>query len=976
MRTRSAALVGRETELRVLAAALTDALTVEGAGRGAVVVVRGPAGIGKTRLVAETLGEVLPAGVPVLRGRASATGLVAPLRPFSEALAALQRRGALPGPDVLAGYHTVLGRVLPDLAGPDTSRLPESSIAFAEAMLRVLMHAGSDRGCVLVLEDVHDADDETLAVIEYLADNLADVPAALVVTLRDTASPALAFVDQLQRRGAVETIRLAPLGRDDLPALVRSCLGGGDADLPDALVELVWNGTGGGPLQVEELLFELVESGQLMRADESWQLVGTGPDGVTAGVERSITTRLGHLDPRAARLLATAALLGDTFPVEVVHHAAGSEQREFFEQLQSAVRAQLLVAADRPDWYGFAHPVIREVALRQASPEERREQALALADTVVALRPRLADGWRAAAAELYEIAGRGHAAVSMLLAAGRRALDGGDPATAVRLLSRALVDGEDAGDEPGADEFTDTAVREALLRALIDVGQLDRAKDLVAGSRDPGSRADAHLALAWAFHLAGRSDAARDELAAARLVDAGDAGDPAVAAERQAHFEATAANLALDDNSVDDPATVEQFAREAAARAESAGAVEAACRAWHAVARLARLHDLAESSRSFERLVALARQHELRGWIVLGLVGLAGNAWLGEGDAASLDVARRQADADGAVQLSLAVAANLVLDDVLRNRLDHAAEAVAGVLAESTRLGNRGLVAYSTMTTAVLHAHAGRRAEATEALARLDRLQGDPDSVRNLAVGLGLAVLDVLDSEDGQARATLRTLALDEAGHRSMFQLTGTAGLLPLLDALAGDLDRAAIEELLASTRGGMRWNRQFAELALAVVAGAAGDHAAAEAAARRAREAASLYPLALHLGTRLVGERAADDGWGEPVRWLREAEQWFHDASLETASRACRAILRRLGEQVGQRREGAGEIPPDVRKRGVTVREFEVYRLVLDKHGNKAIAERLHISPRTVEKHIASLLAKYGVESRSSLILAGRGEG
>jgi DNA-binding CsgD family transcriptional regulator len=132
--------------------------------------------------------------------------------------------------------------------------------------------------------------------------------------------------------------------------------------------------------------------------------------------------------------------------------------------------------------------------------------------------------------------------------------------------------------------------------------------------------------------------------------------------------------------------------------------------------------------------------------------------------------------------------------------------------------------------------------------------------------------------------------------------------------------------------------------------------------------EAAAPFPVSRHLGLRMVAESAATDGWGDPVTWLKEAEEYFHQASVTSVASACRGLLRKIGAPVGQRRTGSDRLPADLRSAGVTVREYEVLQLLADHMGNKDIARRLHISPRTVEKHVASLMAKSNLQNRSAL--------
>jgi DNA-binding CsgD family transcriptional regulator len=87
----------------------------------------------------------------------------------------------------------------------------------------------------------------------------------------------------------------------------------------------------------------------------------------------------------------------------------------------------------------------------------------------------------------------------------------------------------------------------------------------------------------------------------------------------------------------------------------------------------------------------------------------------------------------------------------------------------------------------------------------------------------------------------------------------------------------------------------------------------------------------------------------------------------------ACRALLRREGAHPAQRRAGHHTIPATLRGDGVTVREFEVLRLLAERLGNIEIAERLFLSPRTVERHVASLRVRTGQPDRAHLIAYAR---
>jgi DNA-binding NarL/FixJ family response regulator len=118
-----------------------------------------------------------------------------------------------------------------------------------------------------------------------------------------------------------------------------------------------------------------------------------------------------------------------------------------------------------------------------------------------------------------------------------------------------------------------------------------------------------------------------------------------------------------------------------------------------------------------------------------------------------------------------------------------------------------------------------------------------------------------------------------------------------------------------------------------------------------------------------MVAARAAlRDGWGEPVRWLREAEAFFGAHGYDRTARRCRTMLGEAGAPVPRRGRGDSEVPPALRALGVTSREVDVLKLVTAGCSNRQIAGDLHLSPKTVERHLSSLFTRMAVSNRRDL--------
>jgi DNA-binding CsgD family transcriptional regulator len=221
--------------------------------------------------------------------------------------------------------------------------------------------------------------------------------------------------------------------------------------------------------------------------------------------------------------------------------------------------------------------------------------------------------------------------------------------------------------------------------------------------------------------------------------------------------------------------------------------------------------------------------------------------------------------------------------------------------------------------------------------------------------------------EDRPGAAQELATAADAAATSPTLAINPATGPWLLVRAVDGHADDAELARFEAGNAVGTRWSTLWAELVRAVLRGRAGDPTGATAAFDAAVTAGGPLPLFCHLGVRLAGEPAVRDGWGDPASTLYTAERFFTTAGHEPVAIACRSLLRRTGRS-RQRRVDAG-VHPDLRRLGVTAREAEVLALVGERLPNRDIAERLYLSPRTVEKHVASVLAKAGAASRADLI-------
>ncbi|MDX2907430.1 helix-turn-helix transcriptional regulator [Streptomyces griseiscabiei] len=1004
----SSALVGREAERDLLAAAVRAARD----GRGSSVFVLGEPGIGKSRLVEEAASAAAHAGARVLRGRAASAGRAVPLRPLAEAVFSGLRGDGAPSGGDLGLYEPLLSRLC-GLAPQDGAPL----VGYAEAVLRLLHVLGRDDGCVLVLEDLHDADADTLAIVDYLTDNLTGQRAVLLATLRGESGPALGLAEAATSRRTARTVRLARLGPAGTAELAARCLGHDTAeDVPAAVLDRLHTVSEGVPFVVEELLRAMVDGGGLVRDGATrWTVTGSLDAGVPATVAAAVLQRVDQLPTPGIALLEAAAVLGRRFPVDIAARAAGLDHTTALAQLRHAARAHLVSDAtvpSDPGWHSFRHALTADAITHRLLPAEWASLCLAAADAIertthpeppAATDPDtpVAHGARAlgptgpavtggtlatdatdAADDLYRLAaelcvtgGRPARAAVLLTRAGRQAVARGALLTAVELLDRGLELTAGAPDAPPEavarllEELLGTLVLTGDVRRVPELGErLDRV--LTVSGASAGRRAAGFLTRARAAATAQQWEEGLTAVRRARDL-LGDTPDPA----SRAALDAVAAHLVLNSQRPDRLESARALAEGAVATAEEVGLPEVACKALNMLGYCLRPRDLGEAEDAFARLVATAEAHALPVWRIRGLLELGVLDRVRFTGTDRLLAARGAAEETGAVLLTAWADMHLTLAHILRDEHDRATASARRLQATARRLRLREVELIGAGVDGIIAASLGEREKLDATLRTLERalagrsagaLWGYADtSVWGWAQG----VCSLLREEPDRALAEFTEADGVMKALPSTGGVTGFLGPYLLLRTLRGATDWAELDGTGTDRLTRVHWDRPFVGWSRAVLLGREGRAAEAAKTAEEALTGTADTPLAAHLCLRLGAQAALADGWGRPVEWLRTAEQFFHERGTTRVSAACRSLLRDAGAPVPRRRQGHDTIPPELRRAGVTAREYEVLRLLGARLGNQEIAEHLFLSPRTVEKHLASLRERTGRPDRAALI-------
>jgi DNA-binding CsgD family transcriptional regulator len=983
------ALVGRAAELSDLTAALDAAAD----SHGSAVFVTGDEGVGKSRLTKALCEQACARGFTIMTGRGTRSAVPVPYRPVAEALMGAARTGLVPDMPVISNYRAALGSLVPEWSQPGDAKAHVSPVVVGEAVLRLLTQSGGTGG-LLVLEDLHWADPETLAIVEYLADNIGDASVLCVITAR-TGGPS-ACLDLMQtalaRRAAsaVEVPRLTPAAVRQMAA---ACLG-----LPElpAAVSTVLSDCDGLPFAVEEILAAAVSSGELARGEHTgdWHVNTDVATGVPDSIAGSVRSRLALLGQAGADVIVSAAVLGRQFDWALLPSLAGVGESEALDVLQRARDVQLVEpvpAGSSARMFRFRHSLTRDAILADLMPPELSSRAAATAAAIVQAHPGLPGTWCELVAELYALAGQPQAAARLLVTSGRRALLKGAVSSAIEALRDAQ---KLLAESPLTEPMLRIEVDEVVLEAFAQAGDYKQlaplAEDLIdrleAAGADPRRQALVRLKSA-STRPEDTPAAAANHLSAAAAI-----ADRLHDTELSGRIDAGAARNALVAGDLD---TAERLARRALETAEAAGlsawAAEVALESLELIGRRERVRDLEAACRAFERARQIADSGELGIWRIRARHELATIEMLRDGSASHLSDVRQLAADAGATCVGTEIALQIANVSSLSSKLDESLDMALTCQKTAAQIKAPRIQAMATCLEANVAAIRADRRATEQAAERAEAiLPGDPE-ILVITWGWARVLASLFRDDVGRALEADATATIHAAealapprlthGFYSALQAPLLAprralALHALLTAIADGDGHTAIEQA-RSTGAATSWNAGCLAYAQAVLAGRDGQTARASGLA--VDGSAQFEPFAPwwnHLARRLVAPAALRDGWGEPAQWLREAASGFEATSHDELASACRGILRRAGERVPRSGRGSATVPAQMRGLGITSREMDVFLLVAQGASNAEIAAKLYISPKTVQTHITSLVAKTGKTCRRELVAHAAGSG
>jgi class 3 adenylate cyclase len=436
-------------------AALAEAMKLAGSGRRQVVLLSGEPGIGKTRLASYAAHHAHAEGFAVCWGACSEE-LAVPYEPWIEICShlvehapreLLQRHIERHGGE-LSRLVPSLPRRIPELAVPQSSDPETERYLLFSAVAGLLSQVAEAVQLCLVLDDLHWADAQSLALLKHLLRSGEQAAFQMIATYRDSElgkdHPLTGMLADLRSLQGVQRIALHGLGADEVAQIMTAVAGHElEADGLELAAQIAAE-TNGNPFFVGEILRGLSESGALAfdEASARWSIDSSAGIALPESVREVIEHRVERLGEESLEALRLAAVIGREFDLELLSAVVEMEEAGLLDQLEAAVAASVLAeSAERVGRFRFVHALINQTlyealgATRRARMHQRVARAL---EELYGSDPadrlsELALHWRLAALSVDQ----GKAA-AYALRAGQQALKKLAPGEALRLFSDAV----------------------------------------------------------------------------------------------------------------------------------------------------------------------------------------------------------------------------------------------------------------------------------------------------------------------------------------------------------------------------------------------------------------------------------------------------------------------------------------------------------------------------------------------------------
>ena len=468
-------LIGRTNHKETLAQLVEAAAH----GQGHSVLLSGEAGIGKSRLVAETKTLAQQQGFTVVQGNCYEPDSTFPYAPWLDLLQNFctgQADDALVeafGPPLveLARLRPQLQPLLPPqetvrpLADPESDKRK-----LFTALLAFLVHLSASAPLLIIIEDGHWGDDTSLEFIPLLARQINHHPILLLLTFRpDELTPGLRHcLAELDRgRVSIELV-LTRFDPGETQAMIATIFAQ-EKPVQTEFVAAIHQLTDGNPFFIEETLKVLVTSGGIFPAFGGWTRKPIDELQIPRSVEDTVQRRTQRLSEPARTLLNLAAVAGRRFDFNLLHALTGYTETELALLLKELMAAQL-VSEETSDRFAFRHALTRQAVYNQLLRRERRTQHDTIAQTLAQMAGAGEDVPLTDLAYHFFAAERWDKAITYARLAGEQAQKLFAPHAAAEQFTRALTAYQKARQEPPPDLY------HARAQAYDRLGEFDQAR--------------------------------------------------------------------------------------------------------------------------------------------------------------------------------------------------------------------------------------------------------------------------------------------------------------------------------------------------------------------------------------------------------------------------------------------------------------------------------------------------------------------
>ncbi len=430
--------------------ALDQYIKSAAAGISHTLLLKGEAGVGKSRLVAEAQTRALQAGLQSGQGQCFEYQPSPPFAPVIEILHNLltsqwagQTKRLLDSSS--PGGYRALARLLPELlpVSPGTEPLPpvdpeqEKHLIF-NILFQFFVRLATEQPLLLICEDLHWCDETSLEFLLQLARRIVIRPVLILLTYRsDEVNPILGhFLAELDRARLATEITLLPFSRVETGQMLQKLL-----ELPQPVrndfLNPIFDLTEGNPFFIEEVLRSLITNGDIYRSNNRWERKPLSELHIPRSIQDTIQRRTLHLTEPARKLLHLAAAIGRQFDFKLLLKSSGQEGEALIGQLKEILAVQLLKEEDN-EQLAFRHALARQAIYAALINPERKVLHARIGQTIEQLYAGKAEEHLTELAYHFYQAGQWQKAYDYALQSGQSILAVHAPSALIENLNRAV----------------------------------------------------------------------------------------------------------------------------------------------------------------------------------------------------------------------------------------------------------------------------------------------------------------------------------------------------------------------------------------------------------------------------------------------------------------------------------------------------------------------------------------------------------